>query len=113
MLEIFAGRYPNFGKAERKFEFIGDDKDRQLESLWKDTEIGNVLPLVDIVDEAERLIERQRSSQDATTNDNDYGEQKCDREVGGMKQNLTKRSSSGEDDRTPLWSIGSTRSFLF
>ena len=38
------GAITKFGKAERKFEFIGDDKDRQLESLWKDTEIGNVLP---------------------------------------------------------------------
>jgi ribonuclease HI len=26
------------GKADRNFEFIGEDKDRQLESLWKDTE---------------------------------------------------------------------------
>ncbi len=66
---------------ERKFVFIGDDKDRQLESLWKDTEIGNVLPWEDIEDEAERLLELRRASQDATTKDNENGEQKCDREV--------------------------------
>jgi hypothetical protein len=36
------GAITKFGNADRKFEFIGDDKDRQLESLWKDTELGNV-----------------------------------------------------------------------
>jgi hypothetical protein len=46
------GTITKFGKAERKFEFIVDDKDRQLESLWKDTEIGNVPPWEDIEDEA-------------------------------------------------------------
>jgi hypothetical protein len=76
------GAITKFGKAERKFEFIGDDKDIQLESLWKDTEIGNVLPWEDIEDEAERLLEMRRASQDATTKDNDNGEQECDREVG-------------------------------
>ena len=73
--------FTNFGEAERKFEFIGVDKDRQLESLWKDTEIGNVLSWEDIDDEAERLLELRRASQDATTKDNENGEQKCDREV--------------------------------
>ena len=76
------GAVTNFGKAEHKFDFIGDDKDRQLESLWKDTEIVNVLPWEDIEDEAERLLELRRASQDATTKDNDNGEQKCDREAG-------------------------------
>jgi hypothetical protein len=75
------GAITKFGKAERKFEFIGDDKDRQLESLWKDTEIGNVLPWEDNEDEAEKLLEVRRASQDATTKDNENGEQKCDREV--------------------------------
>ncbi len=79
--EYLLGAITNFGKLERKFVFIGDDKDRQLESLWKDTEIGNVLPWEDIEDEAERLLELRRASQDATTKDNENGEQKCDREV--------------------------------
>jgi hypothetical protein len=117
------GAFTKFGKAERKLEFIGDDKDRQLESLWKDTEIGNLLPWEDIEDEAERLLEMQSASQDATTKDNDNGEQECDREVGRdeaesyeevvFAQNLTKRSSSGEDDPTSSWSIGPTEFFLF
>jgi hypothetical protein len=79
--KYLVGAITNFGKAERKFEFIGDDKDRQLESLWKDTEIGNVLPWEDIEDEAERMLELRRDSQDATTKDNENGEQKCDQEV--------------------------------
>ena len=70
-----------FGKAERKFEFIGDDNDRQLESLWKDTEIGNVLPWEDIEDETKRLLALRRASTDATITGNDNGEQECDREA--------------------------------
>jgi hypothetical protein len=30
------------GEAKRDFEFIGEDKDRQL--LWRETKIGDVLP---------------------------------------------------------------------
>ena len=41
--------------------------------IIKDTESGNVLPWEHIVNEAERL---RRASEDATTKDNDYGEQK-------------------------------------
>ena len=53
------------------------------------------------MDEAERLLEMRKASQDATNEDNDNREQECDRE------------SSGEEDLTPSWSIGPTRSFLF
>jgi hypothetical protein len=66
------GTITNFGKTELKFEFIGDKKDRQLESLWKDTKIGNVLPWEDIEDEAESLLELRRASQDDTTKDIEY-----------------------------------------
>jgi hypothetical protein len=44
------------GEAKRIFAFIGEDKDRQLESLWKETNIGDALPWEDIADEAERLL---------------------------------------------------------
>jgi hypothetical protein len=37
----------------------------------------------DIEDEAERLLEMRRVSQDATTKDNDNGEQEYDQEAGG------------------------------
>jgi hypothetical protein len=32
------------GEAKQDVEFIGEDKDRQLESLWRETKIGDVLP---------------------------------------------------------------------
>ena len=49
--------------------------------MWKDTEIGNVLPWEDIEDEAERLLALRRASTDATITGNDNGEQECDREA--------------------------------
>ena len=70
-----------YGKAERNFEFIGEDKDRQLKSLWKNTGIGDVLPWEDIADEAERLLEMRKASRDATKEDNSDGEQEKDQEV--------------------------------
>jgi hypothetical protein len=36
------------GEAKRDVEFIGEDKDRQLESLWRETRIGDVLPWGDV-----------------------------------------------------------------
>jgi hypothetical protein len=50
--------------------------------MWKDTEIGNVLPWEDIDDEAERLLEMRSASQNAKTEDNDNGEQECAQEIG-------------------------------
>ena len=75
VLEIFAVCHHQYGRAERNFEFIGEDKDRQLKSLWKNTGIGDVLPWEDIADEAERLLEMRKASRDATKEDNSDGEQ--------------------------------------
>ena len=47
---------PSPREAKRKFEFIVEDKDRQLESLWRETNIGHVLLWEDIAAEAERLL---------------------------------------------------------
>jgi hypothetical protein len=43
-------------QAKRNFEIIGEYKDRHLESLWRETKIGNIFPWEDIADEAERLL---------------------------------------------------------
>ena len=43
-------------EAKRDFEFIREDKDRQLESSWKETKIGNVFPWENVADEAKRLL---------------------------------------------------------
>ena len=57
MLEVSSRRHlQNMGKAKRDVEFIGEDKDRQLESLWRETTIGDVLPWEDVADEAQRLL---------------------------------------------------------
>ena len=45
------------GEAKRDLEFIGGDKDRQLNQLWTETRIGSILPWDDIEDEAERLLD--------------------------------------------------------
>ena len=43
-------------KRDRNFEFIGEDKDRRLESFWRETKIGDILPWEDVADELERLL---------------------------------------------------------
>ncbi len=45
----------------------GEDKDRQLESLWRDTRIGDVLG-EDVVDEVQRLLDISKSSRNLQTN---------------------------------------------
>jgi hypothetical protein len=80
---IFSCRNKNRSQAPYTFRKARTirDKDKQLESLWKDTGIGNVLPWEDIADEAERLLEMRRAGQDATKEDNDNGEQDDAQEV--------------------------------
>ena len=51
------GAISTHGEATRNLEFIGGDKDKQLEKLWAETKIGDILPWDEIVDEAEGLIE--------------------------------------------------------
>ena len=50
------GAISKHGEAKHDVEFIGEDKDRQLESLWRETRIGDVLPWEDVADEAQRLL---------------------------------------------------------
>jgi hypothetical protein len=51
------GTISTHGESTRDLEFIGGDKDKQLEKLWAETRIGNILPWDEIADEAERLLE--------------------------------------------------------
>jgi hypothetical protein len=71
----------NYVEAKRDFESIGEDKDRQLESLWSETKIGGVLPWDDIADEAERLLAIRKASRNAANEGHDDGEQENDQEV--------------------------------
>ena len=73
---------PNFhGEAKRDVEFIGENKDRQLESLWRESRIGDVLPWEDVADEAQRLLDINKASQNDENKDHGDGEQKNDQEV--------------------------------
>ena len=49
-------------EAKRDVEFIWENKDRQLESLRRETRIGDGLPWEDIADEAQRLLDINKVS---------------------------------------------------
>jgi hypothetical protein len=51
------GAISTHGEATRNLEFIGGDKDKQLEKLWAETKIGDIFPWDEIADESEGLIE--------------------------------------------------------
>jgi hypothetical protein len=59
------------GEAIRDLEFIGGDKDKQLEKLWAETRIGNILPWDEIADEAERLLEDHQANRQVPEQDDD------------------------------------------
>jgi hypothetical protein len=69
------------GEAKRGVEFSGEDTDRQLESLWREMKIGDVLPWGDVADEAQRLLDINKASQNAPHEDHEDGEQENDQEV--------------------------------
>ena len=50
------------GEAKRNLEFIGGERDRQLQQLWAETKIGDILPWEDVEREAERLLESTRAN---------------------------------------------------
>ena len=50
------------GEAKRNLEFIRGERDRQLQQLWAETKIGDILPWEDVEREAEKLIESTRAN---------------------------------------------------
>jgi hypothetical protein len=98
-------------EAKRDFEFIGEDRDRQLESLWRETKIGNVLPWEVIADEAERLSAISKIRKNAGMKVTTMESKRMTKRWRGMKQTPATRSL-GKGDLTLSWSIGPTRSFL-
>jgi len=79
---IFSVPSPSMAReAKLNFEFIREDKDKQLESLWRETKIRNVLPWEDIADEAERLLAISNVNRNAANEGHDDGEQENDQEV--------------------------------
>jgi hypothetical protein len=57
------GAISTHGEATRDLEFIGGDKDKQLEKLWVETKIGDIFPWDDIADEAERLLAQEKDQE--------------------------------------------------
>jgi hypothetical protein len=75
------GAISTHGEATRDLEFIGGDKDQQLEKLWAETKIGDILPWDEIADEAERLLESDQATRRAPDDDQADKEQEDDQEV--------------------------------
>jgi hypothetical protein len=63
------GTISKHGEVKRYVEFIGEDKDRELESLWRETRMGDVLPLGDVADETQRLLDINKASRNAPKED--------------------------------------------
>jgi hypothetical protein len=78
------------GEAKRDFEFIGEDKDRQLESLWRETKIGNVLPWEDFADEAERLLAISKAAEIPRKKVTTMKSRRTTKRWSGMKQTPTR-----------------------
>jgi hypothetical protein len=69
------------GEAKRNLEFIGGERDRQLQQLWAETKIGDILPWEDVEREAERLLESTRANARDSQNSRAIQEQDDDRIV--------------------------------
>jgi len=74
------GAISTHGEATRNLEFIGGDKDKQLEKLWAETKIGDILPWDEIVDEAEGLIVSDQVIRRALEDDRAAKKQEDDQE---------------------------------
>ena len=69
------------GEAKRSLEFIGGDQDRQLQQLWAETKIGDILPWDDVEGEAERLLESARANEQDSEDSHVSKEREDDRTV--------------------------------
>ena len=69
------------GEAKRNLEFIGGERDRQLQQLWAKTKIGDIFPWEDVEREAERLLESTRANARNSENSRVSQEQDDDRKV--------------------------------
>jgi hypothetical protein len=62
-------------RGETQFRIYWEDKDRQLESFWRETKIGDVLPWEDMADEAERPLAISKANRAATKEGHENKEQ--------------------------------------
>jgi hypothetical protein len=103
------GAISTHGEAARDLEFIGGDKDKQLEKLWAETRLGDILPRDEIADEAERLLESDQATRRAPDDDLADKEQEGDQEVDRDETDTHMELSSDGEDRTLLQSSGATK----
>ena len=70
-------------KGNLRLEFIGGDQDRQLQQLWAETKIGDILPTSweDVEGEAERLLDSARANEQNSENSHVSQEQDDDQTV--------------------------------
>jgi hypothetical protein len=69
------------GELTRDLEFIGWDQDKQLEKLWAEKKIGDILPWDEIADEVEWLLEIDQATRRAPDDYQSDKEQEGDQEV--------------------------------
>jgi hypothetical protein len=86
------GAISTHGEATRDLEFIGGDKDKQLEKLWAETKIGDILPWDEIADEAERLLESDQATRRVPDDDQADKEQEDDQEVDRDETDTLQRN---------------------
>jgi hypothetical protein len=79
MLGYLRGAILTHGEAKRNLEFIGGDHDRQLQQLWAETKIGDIMPWEDVEGEAERLLDSARANEQDSEDSHVSQEQDDDR----------------------------------
>ncbi len=52
------------GEAERDFLFLGEDKDKQLTTLWRDTEIEHLFPWTEVEEAARSIMSGEQEDAD-------------------------------------------------
>jgi len=75
------GRHPNAWRGKKKSRIHRGGTDRQLQQLWAETKIGDILPWDDVEREAERLLESTRANARDSKNSRASQEQDEDRIV--------------------------------
>ena len=103
------GAISTHGETARDLEFIGGDKDKQLEKLWAETKIGDILPWDEIADEAEWPLESDQATGRALDDDRADTEQEDDQEVDRDETDTHMEPSSDGEDRTLLQSSGAAK----
>ena len=61
---------PNMGWRNAISNSLGEDKDRRLGSLWRETKIGGILPWEDVAEASERLLGISKANREVRPENN-------------------------------------------